>query len=242
MRVVDAHRILGPIPMGAVPESAAELLEDLDMLDIHSAAVTLSWMLFGDPRSAALYESQRATELSSNRLIHVPVVIPAVADSGWPRTVEEISEAVMVRACPVRHRFDPLGPTAMGWWRVFAERETVLALDAEECGLTMIKQIADAVPRLNILMLNPGYREQRRLAELLPLVKSIHLETGTLVAAGAVEWFANTIGAHRLVFGTGAPLRDDAGPRFQLDHLDLPEEAVSLIAHGTWDRLTGGPR
>ena len=242
MRVIDAHRLLGPIPTGAVPETTAELIDDLDMLDIHSAAVTPSWMLFGDPRSAAPYESQRATDLSSERLVRVPVVIPAVADSGWPRSVNEISDAIMVRACPERHRFDPLGPTAMGWWRAFAERETVLALDADECGLATIKAIADAVPRLNILALSPGYRELRRLAELLQLAPGIHVETGTLASAGAVEWIARTVGAHRLVFGTGAPLRDDAGPRFQLDYLDLPEEAVSLIAHGTWDRLTRGSK
>lgn len=238
MRIIDAHRSLGPFPTGPGPGTAAELVADLDHLGIESAAVTPAWSLYADPRSAVEYEAHRTPEEWSSRLYRVPVVIPAVAGAGWPDSVDEVLGAPLVRACPQRHRFEVLGPTALRFWRALADQGVPLALDASECGLSAVGALAAAVPNLRVLVLTPGYRELRRLTELLEQAPGVVVETGTIVSAGAIEWLARTVGAHRLVFGTGAPQWDDAGPRFQLDHLDLPERDVELIAHGSWEQLT----
>lgn len=238
MMVVDSHRLLGPVPMDSTTESEDDLIRELDHLGIQSAAVTPSWMVFGDPRDADAYQAERSHGSESERLVRVPVVIPGVAGSGWPKTMDAVDPALMIRACPERHRFDALGPTARGWWRHLADRGIVLAMDAGECGLRTIAAVAESSPTLNIFALTPGYRELRRLTELLQVAPNVHIETGTIASAGGVEWLARTVGAHRLMFGTGAPVWDDAGPRFQLDHLDLPEADIAMIAHGTWDRLT----
>ncbi len=244
MRVVDAHRLLGPRPTGPGPDTVVELLDDLDRLEITEAAVTPSWMIHGDPRAGAEYETARGLTVddelraAAGRLTLVPVVVPASAGTGWPASPDEV-RAGLVRACPVRHRFDLLGPTATAWWHALDERGVALAVDASECGLRPVAALAAAVPGLRVLILSPGYRELRRLAELLEHAPRLHLETGTIIAAGALEWLARTVGAHRLVFGTGAPVWDAAGPRFQLDHLDLPRADVARIAHGSWVDLAG---
>lgn len=196
-------------------------------------------MIYGDPRAEAEYESARGTDIASDRLVRVPVVIPGIAGAGWPVNANLVADTAMVRACPERHRFDPSGPYAMRLWNDLAERDTVLALDAAELGLSAIAIVARAVPKLRILVLSPGYRELLRIAELLETLPGLYLETGTVISAGGLEWLARTAGAHRLVFGTGAPLWDSAGPRFQLDHLNLSQQDVELIAHGSWDRMTG---
>ncbi|WP_305686184.1 amidohydrolase family protein [Microbacterium sp.] len=217
------------------------MIDDLDRLGIASAAVTPSWMLIGDPRSAAEYELERSP-FEDERLVRVPVILPGAAGSGWPDSIDALYRLnpKIVRACPERHRFDAHGSVAMTWWNDLADRGIALALDASECGLPLVASVADAVPNLKMLMLTPGYRELRRLAELLTVAPEVFVETGTIVSAGGVEWLARAVGAQRLVFGTGAPIWDDAGPRFQLDHLDLKNEDVEMIAHGSWDRLTGG--
>lgn len=241
MIVFDCNRILGAIPTGRGAENVAELLADLDHLDIDGAAVTRAWQLHGDARLSAEYLAARGPDPTGPRLVEVPVVIPGTADSGWPRTFGDLGDAVAVRACPIRHRFDPDGPAAAAWWRQLAERGTALLVDVTEVGVAAVAALARANPDLKILALNPGYRELRRLRELLDVHANLHVETGTLNTAGAVEWLARGVGAHRLVFGTGAPMWDDAGPRFQLDHLDLPAADVELIAHGSWDLLTEAP-
>jgi hypothetical protein len=235
MRVFDAHRLLGPIPTEVGQESEEELLLSLDHLRIDGAAVTPTYGVYGDPRDREHFDPV----LRSDRLVHVPVIVPALAGAGSDSAGASGGGAVMVRACPERHRFDPLGRSAVAAWSALAADGTVLALDASECGLHTVAAIARAVPKLTILALSPGYRDLRRLVELLVEAPGVHVETGTLISAGSVEWLAQTAGPGRLVFGSGAPLWDDAGPRFQLDHLQLPPADVALIAHGNWDRLTG---
>ncbi len=236
MRVVDCHRVIGAVPMARAPEDPLGLLAELDQLGIDTAAVTPAWQLYGDPRGTEEYVAARGEWAHHSRLIEVPVVLPGPADTRFPADLDDL-DVGLVRTCPARHRFDPLGPAAVHWWNRLAERGTALAVDAGELGLDGVARLAQAAPALDLLVLGPGYRELRRLRELLDAHPRIHVETGTIVSAGGVEWLARGVGAHRLVFGTGAPLWDDAGPRFQLDHLGLPADDVALIAHGSWDRL-----
>lgn len=241
MRVFDAHRVLGPVPGDLVPSADADgLVAELDHLGIDGAAVTPSAGLYGDPT----YEGEGLADPVPERLTVVPVVLPAVPGAGWPAGPGDVVESApaMVRTCPVRHRYALTGPVALRWWQELAAAGIPVALDAGECGLDRVGALAAAVPGLRILVLSPGYRCLRELAELMDTHAGVHVETGTLVAAGAVEWLARHAGAHRLVFGTGAPVWDDAGPRFQLEHLRLPAADVELIAAGSFDLLRAGTR
>lgn len=236
MKVFDAHRVLGPLPGGhGATAGVSESVAELDHLGIDAAAVTPSAGLYGDP------SHERVEPPRHHRLVPVPVVLPAVPDAGWPAGPENVIAAgwPMVRACPVRHRFALTGSIALRWWRELAAAGVPVAIDAGECGLDGIAAVAGRVPDLRILVLSPGYRTLRELAELIGTFSGVVVETGTLAAAGAVEWLARHIGAHRLVFGTGAPLSDDAGPRFQLDHLRLPARDVELIAAGSFELFCG---
>lgn len=237
MRIFDAHRLLGPVPGDHVPSAdVAGLLAELDHLGIDGAAVTPSHGLYGDPAH------EHTASAGHERLTAVPVILPAVAGAGWPDHPGVVVDdrPGMVRACPVRHRFALTGPVALHWWHELAAAGIPLALDAQETGLERIRDLVATVPRLRVLVLSPGYRCLRELAELLDAHPGVSIETGTLAAAGAVEWLARRSGAHRLVFGTGAPVWDDAGPRFQLEHLRLPDADVELIAAGSFAALTAG--
>lgn len=239
MRVFDANRLIGAAPQCAGEGTEAEVLADLDHLRIDSAAVTPTWMVYGDPRAAANFESVAAIRPGPSRLVRIPVVIPGVRGAGWPLGPDIFGDSVAVRACPTRHRFELLGPTARQWWRDLSDRRIALVLDADEIGLAHIARLAKAMPRLRMLVIHPGYRELVRIAEFAQEHPLLHFETGTIVSAGAIEWLARTLGAHRLVFGTGAPLWDDAGPRYQLERLALDREDVALIASGSWELLVG---
>ncbi|MFG2007229.1 amidohydrolase family protein [Spirillospora sp. NPDC048911] len=58
-------------------------------------------------------------------------------------------------------------------------------------------------------------------------------------ATRAWNGWCGRYGPHRVLFGTGAPVTDDAGPRFQLDHLDLPAADAALIGGGNARALLG---
>jgi predicted TIM-barrel fold metal-dependent hydrolase len=236
--VTDAHRLLGPLPFDDVPSATpAGLLVELDRLAVRAAYVTHTRSLFADP--AGGNEILFAQTRGQDRLHPVPVVIP-----GWvPSTVDELAgwraDGVrMVRLCPSRHRFDLAGPVAARWLTGIAAAGLVMVIDLDETTPAALRAVAAQHPALAVLLVNPGFRRLRELAELLGAAPRLYVETGTLNTQGGVEWLAAQGGADRLVFGTGAPVLDDGGPRFQLDHLDLPSETVARIASGALEELT----
>ncbi|GAA0944851.1 amidohydrolase family protein [Virgisporangium aurantiacum] len=229
MIVTDAHRLLGPLPFDDVPSATVEgLLAELDRLDVRTACVTQTYSLFADPAGGndALFAAVRGHE----RLHPVPVVIP----DGTP-----MYPVRMVRLCPQRHRFDLAGPAASRCLKALARQGLAVAIDLEETTPAALRAVTAAHPTLAVLLLNPGFRRLRELAELLTTAPRLFVETGTLNTQGGVEWLHAHGGAGRLVFGTGAPVLDDCGPRFQLDHLDLSPSAVARIASGALEELLG---
>lgn len=238
MRVVDAHRLLGPVPDDDVPTTDEQgVLRELDHLGIDAAMVTSTAELLTDPRDA-----DKPGTFGSHRLEPVPVVVPGLGGAGSTADIDAViaSGPAMVRVCPVRHRFDLLGPLATRCWRELTAARIPVALAVDECGLEAVGALARAVPGMTVFAVTPGYRTLRPLVELMTTFPRVYVETGTLVAAGALEWLAGQVGARRLVFGTGAPVWDDAGPRFQLDHLRLPAADVALIAAGSLELMRAG--
>lgn len=235
MRVIDTHRLLGPVPTGPAASTVSALIDRMDRLGIDHAVVTPSWHVFGDPRAAGEYD-QQIGDLSHRRLTVVPCVIPSsVRGAG----IGPPAEARIVRACPVRHRFDLMARPGREVWAGLAATGRVLVLDAMEMGLSAIDVLCKAESELKVLVVNLRYREVRRGLELLIAHPNLILEMGTLNSAGAVEFMVEHVGADRLTFGTGAPLHDDGGARFALDHLFVSDDEVELMAHGTWERFTG---
>ena len=90
-----------------------------------------------------------------------------------------------------------------------------------------------------MILINTGYRALRLLADLLEAHARLRVDTATLNGHLSVEWLVRRFGAQRVLFGTGAPVTDDAGPRHQLGLLDLPEADVALIAGGNARELIG---
>jgi hypothetical protein len=228
--VIDAHRLVGPVPFDDLPPDPRP---EMDRLGIERACVTHTLSLYSDPRAG----NDALLALDDPRLVPVPVVVPAVAPgSGEPGTPEEVAAwgVRMVRLCPERHRFDLTGPSAL---RLLAAIALPVAIDLDETSPAQLRHLAGRLPDLPILVLNPGYRRLRELAELMGEAPNVRAEIGTVNTQGGVEWLAGRFGAGRLVFGTGAPVADDCGPRFLLDHLDLPAEDVDRIAAGSLEEL-----
>ncbi len=246
LRIHDINRVLGPVPHDDVPTDTVEgLLSDLTALGVASCSAVASWQLFGDPSGRAGSLEGGAEPLAAGphpRVRLTPIVVPTPAGTGWPADPSVVlqSGARLVRACPVRHRWSLLSRTASRWWDACAEHGIAVALDLTEVGFAAVAGLAASRPGLNIVALNPGYRELRRCAELLDEAPSILVETGTILTTGGVEWLAGAFGPERLVFGTGGPLLDEAGPTFLLRSLDLPENDVELIAWGNAARLLEG--
>ncbi|MGN9782679.1 amidohydrolase family protein [Nonomuraea sp. ZG12] len=227
--VVDAHRLAGPVPFDDLP---VDPRADLDRLGIDRALVTHTLSLYADAQAG----NDALLALDDPRLVPVPVVVPGVPGTSTPATPGEVPAwgARLIRLCPQRHRFDLTGSETLRW---LAEIGLPLAIDLEETSPAELATLARHLPGQRILLLNPGYRRLRQVAALMTEAPGVWLEMGTVNTQGAVEWLAERFGAERLVFGTGAPVADDCGPRFLLDHLALTPAETDLIAAGSLDLL-----
>lgn len=227
--IIDAHRLFGPVPFDDLP---ADPRPELDRLGIDRACVTHTLSLYADPQLG----NEALLAIDDPRLIPVPVVVPGVVGACAPAGIDAVREwdVRMVRLCPQRHRFDLAGPISMDW---LAELGLPVAIDFDETSPAELRGLAQQLPGLRIVLLNPGYRRLRALAELMCVAPNVWVEIGSVNTQGGVEWLAERFGARRLVFGTGAPVADDCGPRFLLDHLDLAVAEVDLIASGSLEAL-----
>ncbi|MER6947878.1 amidohydrolase family protein [Nonomuraea sp. NPDC000554] len=227
--VIDAHRLVGPVPFDDLPEDPRP---EMARLGIDQACVTHTLSLHSAPAAG----NRALLERDDPRLVPVPVVVPGVPGTSEPSEPAEVLGwgVRMVRLCPERHRFDLTGPVALRW---LSELGLPIAVDLDETSPAQLRALADRLPGQRVLLLNPGYRRLRELAELLSEVPDVWVEIGTVNTQRGVEWLAERFGAGRLVFGTGAPVMDDCGPRFLLDHLDLAPDEVDLIASGSLGRL-----
>ncbi|MBN6051806.1 amidohydrolase family protein, partial [Nonomuraea sp. RK-328] len=227
--VFDAHRLIGPVPFDDLP---ADPRAEMDRLGIDRACVTHTLSLYSDPQEG----NGALLRLDDPRLVPVPVVVPGVPGASAPSAPAEVLEwgAPMIRLCPERHRFDLTGPVALRW---LAELALPVAIDLDETSPAQLRTLAERLPDLRVLLLNPGYRRLRALAELMAEAPRVWVEIGTVNTQRGVEWLAERFGAERLVFGTGAPVADDCGPRFLLDHLDLEPAEIDLVAAGSLGRL-----
>ncbi|WP_407565703.1 amidohydrolase family protein [Streptomyces sp. 184] len=238
MRVVDVNRILGPVPHDDVPGRDPDgMRAELDRLRIDEAWVVHSHAVYGDPLTVPPVEE--------DRLPAVPVVVPGPLGTG------ELPPAPVVRLYPAAHRFslgdgDGDGDGGAGGGgdddgarllRLLGERRTVTLIDWEQLDAAGRRDLSRRTGMPPLVLLGTGYRSLRELADLMARCAHLHVDTSTLCGHRQVEWVAERFGAHRVLFGTGSPLTDDAGPRFLLDHLDLPAADVARIAAGNADRL-----
>ncbi|MEV6105502.1 amidohydrolase family protein [Streptomyces sp. NPDC051940] len=229
MKVIDVNRILGPLPHDDVPSrDAAGLRAELDRLRIDEAWVVRSQAVYGDPRGVP--------PVSEDRLLSVPVLIPGPLGTG------DVPHVPVVRLCPAEHRFR-LEYGGLRMMDTLIERNTVTMVGWDSLGASERRALyADWQELPPIVLTGTGYRSLHEVAELLAECEQVYVDTSTLCGHRQVEWVAENFGAHRVLFGTGAPVTDDAGPRFQLDHLELPAADVELIAAGNAERLLAEAR
>ncbi|MEU3305201.1 MULTISPECIES: amidohydrolase family protein [unclassified Streptomyces] len=233
LTVVDVNRILGPLPNDDVPSRDEDgLVKELERLRIDTACVAHSHAVYGDPRDG----NARLGRIADERLRPVPVLVPGPLGTGdWTG-----GGAPLVRLCPDRHGWAATGPYALGLTAALSLAGVTVLLDWGAVTAADVDLLAGTRPRLRIVLTGTGYRGLRELTELLDTHELLHVDTSTLAGHRQVEWFAQRYGAHRVLFGTGAPVSDDAGPRHLLDTLDLPAHDTSLIAGANALRLLGG--
>ena len=108
-------------------------------------------------------------------------------------------------------------------------------------GLVSLDQVGDLAGRYPSLPLIITKRHYRMLRMLLPLMKTfpnVYLAIGSdYTAHRGIKHFVATVGAKRLLFGTGFPEAESMSAVTQLMYAEISDEQKRLIGAGNLKRL-----
>ncbi|MFG1688849.1 amidohydrolase family protein [Nonomuraea sp. NPDC049269] len=234
--LIDADAMLGRYPRrDAGPGTVTGALAGMDRFGIAEAVVshTLSWL--HDPGTGN--RELLGLVAAEPRLHPCWVMLPdTCGETGTP--AQFVAAALdggvrAVRAYPGDHGYDLAGRDAAPMLGAIAEAGLPLLVDAPQIGWPAVESIAAAHPGLPIVVGSLGYRLLRQAAGVLSRTGNVYLGLANLSSHRGLEWLVERYGAHRLVFGTGAPLRDPAEAVTRLLWAELDDDAVATIGSGT---------
>jgi hypothetical protein len=243
VNLYDCNALLGRLPAADVGEgSVAALIKAMDRVGIGAAVVahTAAWR--HDPTTG---NAHLLAEVSGE-----PRLRPAWV--GLPETCGELAPPAQfvaaarrhgvaaVRLYPADHGYHLNGPDCAALLDAVAAARLPLFIDADQAPYAEIEAVAAARPDLPVVICQTGYRALRRLAGVLSRTANVHLDLSYLGSHLGLEWLVDRFGVERLLFGTGAPVRDPADAVTRLLWSELPDADVAAIGAGNLSRLIGG--
>ncbi|WP_433511864.1 amidohydrolase family protein [Nonomuraea sp. CA-143628] len=234
--LIDADAMLGRYPRRDVGTgSITEAMARMDRFGIAEAMVshTLSWL--HDPATGN--RELLGLVAGEPRLHPCWVMLPDTC--GETGTAAEFVAAALdggvraVRAYPADHGYDLAGRDAAAMLAAIAEAGLPLLVDAPQLGWPALESVAARHPGLPVVVGGLGYRVLRQAAGVLARTDNVYIGLANLSSHCGLEWLVERYGAGRVVFGTGAPLRDPAEAVTRLMWAELDDDAVATIGSGT---------
>ncbi len=183
--------------------------------------------------------------VANPRLVPCPIVVPNGARDGNEETAQ-VDEAIRRGACAVviRPRMDywSLAPWCSGrLFEALEERRVPVICLVADVSYDDVAALAGRHPALPLIVAAADYRSQRILLPLLEAFPSVSLSLGSnYVQQGGIEQGVATVGARRLLFGTGFPDVDMTGAISFLAYAEIAAEEKQMIGAGNLDRLVQG--
>lgn len=212
MRLIDCDSYLGRHPRRVdVGENGLEqMLREMDRVGIDLAVV-------------ASYQARwHSAALGNDALSSVAATCPRVR-ACWamlpdscgeiPPAAEFVAEArqrgvVAMRAYPTDHGYDLLGRECERVLHELARAGMPLLIDAEQASWQVISELASRFLELPIVVCRVGYRTLRNAVAVMDVAAHVRCDLANLTSHGAIRWLTERFGPERLIFGSGAPLRD----------------------------------
>jgi hypothetical protein len=218
---------------GELALEADDLLEEMDRSGIQQALVS---HFAGEE-----YDAEEGNNLLA-RECHERLV-PAWAALPDPLFIQKLATrhpaAVRLSYGIKKHNFSS-APWCSGELYEYLEEQSVLTLIArEDIEWDSLAQLLGSFPRLQVLLLETGYRADRYLLPLFERHPNLYVDTSTYVAHRQLESFVEKFGPEHLVFGSRLPLYAPGAALAVLATARISDEAKLWIAGGTLRRLLG---
>lgn len=224
---------------------SGDLLAAMDRLEIERALVRILPADLDVDIERSNTRLISACDASRKRLIPCPIVAPNGAGDLADET-EQVDRAITAGAAAVWLRPDADHWLMSDWcagqlMRTLAARRLPAIISAGALTLDTVAQMAGAHPLVPFLLIGLDYRSQRSLVPLLQAFNNIYLSIGSnYTVTGGVEQICRTVGAGRLLFGSGYPNVEPAAAVGTLLYAAISTEEKELIGYENMRRLQEG--
>lgn len=238
MPIIDAYTLLGAWPEAEIDLSVEALAAGMQGRSVSKSLVTHTTAVFYDPALG----NQQCAELCSR---YEPLLPVAVIDPlRYPACLDEIERSLgrgakVFRLCPREHGY-PLSAAVGPLLEVLEKLASASLLLVDLTNLPAPVISADLPARLPIP--TACTVDGASLGTVLCAGRSgpnVWIETSRLEAGGAVEAAVRGLGAGRLIFGSGAPLRSLGSAVMSVQYAEMPEPDRQLIFDGNVAKLLG---
>jgi predicted TIM-barrel fold metal-dependent hydrolase len=243
VRLIDCDSYLGRHPRRVdVGENGPEqMLREMDCAGIDVAIVAGYQARWHSP--AIGNDAVSSVVASRPRLRACWAMLPDSCGE-IPPAAEFVAEArqrgvVAMRAYPVDHGYDLLGRESERVLHEMTRAGMPLLIDAEQAPWPVISELARRFDELPIVVCRVGYRTLRSAVAVLDVAAEVRCDLANLTSHGAIRWLTERFGAERLVFGTGAPVRDRAEAVAMLLLSEISASEVAAIGAGNASALFG---
>ena len=241
-RLVDVNAAIGPWPHGNAPElDARSLVTQLDRFGIEQALVHHS--------TAWLYDPATGNERLLRELEDAPRLFPCFVlgplETGEFGESDDLHGALAaagvraVRVYPRDHNWTLAGAESELLFRTVAESRLPVFVDLVQTDWQSVSELLTREAELRLIVCSVGYRELRAILPLLERHANLACDLSYFAAHHGVEVIVRRYGSDRLVFGTGMPVCEPAGPVACLAWADLDDASRTAIGVENAERLLG---
>lgn len=112
-----------------------------------------------------------------------------------------------------------------------------LLLSFSEITADGLYEILSNYKKLNVILKDTGFSNDKTIYRLLELFENLYIETGTYTTCGGVEHITEKFGAKRLVFGSGLSYAAPGASVAKVLCSDISDEDKIKIAHKNFENL-----
>lgn len=144
-----------------------------------------------------------------------------------------------IRIFPQSHMFSTRNYASANIYLVARELHLPVMLDFSQTSADSLYEMARENPEVHFIITSIYYRNLRYLYPVLEQCPNVYLETGFLKTLGSIESLCQRFGAHRLLYGSGAPEYDMGAAIGLILSAAISTEEKNLIASVNILRLMG---
>lgn len=229
--MIDVNTLFGPLPAAATDLSVDDLSVLMKKHQITACCTlsTIGMLLDYNTGNAAT----RAACSENGSLVPVATVNPRMYFGGDAQASHFTGDGFkIVRFFPEEQGWEIDSAPFHALLQAMSSNPLPIMVDIARPGIA--SRAAQATARHLAPLILSGV-DEKTLSEAVAIMRSranVYVETSRLVATGALKFLVECVGADRVLYGSGAPLRPMASAVGTLQHSGLTPEQQALVAGG----------